>query len=353
MTPENTPPENEKDPVQSVHEDIDKIEKKEEEKAKKKKGMSPAKKIALVLVVLFFIGIGGMFAHSRYKYESTDDAYVQAYSTQLSPKVSAIVTHVLVQENQTVKAGQILAQLERKDFESALRDATASLGAIQAQLGNAKRDFERSEMLVRGRAISRQQFDHAKSNYVDLQRQASAASARVDEARLNLEYATVRAPSDGQIGRRSVDVGMYVAAGTAILGFVPSDERWVDAYYKETQLDSVAPGKRAEVTVDAIPGKTYTGIVESISPSTGATFTLMPPDNATGNFTKVVQRVPVRLRLQNLSADDIRLLHAGLSANVDLLKHVDPVAPPAPPAPLFSVDELPLSQAQRAGQEAR
>jgi membrane fusion protein (multidrug efflux system) len=156
---------------------------------------------------------------------------------------------------------------------------------------------------------------------------------------LNLDYTSVRAPVDGQIARRAVDVGTYVSAGTAIFGFVPFDERWVDANFKETQLDSITVGKKAEVTVDAIPGKTFSGVVESLSPATGATFTLLPPDNATGNFTKVVQRVPVRILLKNLSMKDFELLQAGLSANVDVLKHSKPEEVPAA-RQFFSVSEL-------------
>ncbi len=304
------------------------------------KGLGRGKIIMICAILLLMIGGGGWFGYLEYKYESTDDAYVGANSTQLSAKVAAIVTYVLVQENQRVKAGQIIAQLDRKDYQAALDNADATLGALEARLKDADQDYRRYRRLLKAGAITRQQFDHALANYLDIQRQTSASQSQVDEAKLNLDFTSIRAPSDGQIARRSVDVGMYVSPGTALFGFVPFDERWVDANFKETQLPSVAIGKQAEVTVDAVPGRKYQGVVESISPATGSTFTLLPPDNATGNFTKVVQRVPVRIVLKNLKPDDFLLLQAGLSANVDLLKHSAPQSVPEMGRPVFLSGEI-------------
>jgi membrane fusion protein (multidrug efflux system) len=322
-------------------------EKKDDSSGKKKtpikerlKKMSLPKKIGMLSVILLLLGSAAYFFYDQYKYEGTDDAYVQAYSTQIAPKVSGIVTHVLVIENQQVKAGQILMQIDRKDYVAALRDAEASRGSLEAQYKNAEKDFHRMKLLINSKAISQQRYDQSESNFLNLERQTKAAEARAQEAHLNLEYTSVRAPGDGMIARRSTDIGMYAAAGTAVLGFVPSDERWVDANYKETQLPSIVPGRPAEVTVDAIPGKTFEGVVESISPATGATFTLLPPDNATGNFTKVVQRVPVRIRLKNLTSDDLALLQAGLSAEVNIFKHRAPESLPPPAHPIFAFDEI-------------
>jgi membrane fusion protein, multidrug efflux system len=299
-----------------------------------------AKQLSFAAVLLVLLGGIGYFLYDQYKYESTDDAYVSAYATQISPKVSGIVTHVLVQENQKVIAGQILVQIDRKDYDAALSDAVASLGALAAQLKSAELDFKRSALLLKSQAVSQQSFDRAQAGFLDLDRRTKAAEARVEEARLNLEYSSVRAPSDGVIARRSVDIGTYIPVGTAVLGFVPSNERWVDANFKETQLSSIVPGRPARVTVDAIPGKTYDAIIESISPATGATFTLLPPDNATGNFTKVTQRVPVRIRLKGLTSRDIELLQAGLSTVVDVLKHEEPQAVPALAAPVFAASQI-------------
>jgi membrane fusion protein (multidrug efflux system) len=318
----------------------EKIPEKKPSLRKRIEALSPLKKVGFIAGILLLVGASAYFAYDQYKYESTDDAYVQAYSTQISPKVSGIVTHVLVAENQHVNAGQILVQIDQKDYIAALQDSLALLGSLEAQYKNASQDFERMKMLILEKAISQQSFDRAKANFLNLQRQTKAAEARVVESRLNLQYTSIRAPADGMIARRSVDTGMYAAAGTAVLGFVPSDERWIDANFKETQLSSIVRGRPAKITVDAIDGKTYEGIVESISPATGATFTLLPPDNATGNFTKVVQRVPVRIFLKNLTPADVALLHAGLSAEVDILKHGMLEALPAPAPAIYAASDI-------------
>jgi membrane fusion protein (multidrug efflux system) len=302
--------------------------------------ISPLKKGILASVVLLLVVSTILFAYEGYRYENTDDAYVQAYSTQIAPKVSGIVTNVLIIENQQVKAGQILVQIDRKDYVAGLADSIASRGSLEAQYRNADRDLQRMKLLIHDKAISQQAYDRALANFLNLQRQTKAAEARADEARLNLEYTSVRAPADGWIARRSIDTGMYAAAGTAVLGFVPNDERWIDANYKETQLESIVPGRPARVTVDALKGKTFEGVVESISPATGATFTLLPPDNATGNFTKVVQRIPVRIKLKNLKPEDLVALQAGLSAEVDIYKHRAPEQLPPLAPPIFAFEEI-------------
>ncbi len=145
-----------------------------------------------------------------------------------------------------------------------------------------------------------------------------SAQAQVNEAKLNLGYTRIIAPVDGKVGKKSFEVGMLAAAGQPLLGFVANQDRWVTANLKETDMDDIEVGKKAYVEVDAISGKTFDGVVESISPATGATFTLLPPDNATGNFTKVVQRVPVRIKLLNLTEKDIDRLQNGLSAEVKI-----------------------------------
>jgi membrane fusion protein (multidrug efflux system) len=326
----------------------EKIPKKKLSFRKRIEALSLFKKVGFIAGVLLLVGASAYFAYEQYKYESTDDAYVQAYSTQISPKVSGIVTHVLVAENQHVSVGQILVQIDQKDYFAALQDSLASRGSLEAQYRNASEDFTRMKMLMREKAISQQSFDRAKANFLNLQRQTKAAEARVVESQLNLQYTSIRAPGDGMIARRSIDIGMYATAGTAVLGFVPSDERWIDANFKETQLSSIIRGRPAKITIDAIAGKIYQGIVESISPATGATFTLLPPDNATGNFTKVVQRVPVRIFLKNLTSEDVALLQAGLSAEVDIFKHAKLEALPAGPPAVYAATDIAPS-AQQAG----
>ena len=161
----------------------------------------------------------------------------------------------------------------------------------------------------------------AESQYSSLQRKLQSAEAQVAQAKLNLSYTKVAAPSDGKVGKKSFEVGMLAAPGQPLIGFVAGDERWVVANLKETDMDLISVGKEVYVKVDAIPGKTFLGSVESISPATGATFSLLPPDNATGNFTKVVQRVPVRIKLSNLTEHDVDHLQSGLSADVKVKVH--------------------------------
>jgi len=307
-----------------------------EHKPPSKAPMTKKKKLILSgFVVLTLIGVG-YFAWDRYTYIYTDDATVQAHTTLLSPKVNGIVVQVNVDEHQRVKAGEVLVQLEQKDYRAALANAEATLQSTQAQYRNAELDYTRNLSLIRQKAITRQAYDRADANYKDLDRRVRAAQANVDQAKLNLDYTFVRAPTDGTIARKSVEAGMFANVGTSLFGFVQDDDRWVIANYKETDLDMIVPGKAAEVEVDAIPGKTYDGYVESISPSTGSTFTLLPPDNATGNFTKVVQRVPVKIRLKNLSAEDMERLQAGLSSEVNILKHSRPQrVPPQRPTPAY------------------
>jgi membrane fusion protein (multidrug efflux system) len=318
------------------------------------KKWSPKRIIMVCVVGVILLAGASLFFYERYTYESTDDAMVAAHTTMLAPKVNGIVTQVLIDENERVKAGQVLVRLEQKDYIAAEANARANLGAIEVQAENAERDFHRAEMLYHSHAITHQNFDHAQASYQDLDRQAKAAQASVDQAALNLEYTELRAPTDGFVSRKSVEVGMNAAAGTALLGFVQTDERWIIANFKETQLASVKIGKAVDVSIDAIPDKKYHGIVESISPSSGATFTLFPPDNATGNFTKVVQRIPVKIYLKNLNDEDLKRLKAGLSAVVDVIKHSEVEQIPAHPSANYiaqMAQSLPEASATPPGPE--
>jgi len=141
---------------------------------------------------------------------------------------------------------------------------------------------------------------------------------KADQAKLNLSYTQIVAPEDGVIAKKSVEPGMVVPAGQALFGFVSSQERWVTANFKETQLSKIKPGQKVGIKVDAISGKKFEGVVDSIGSSTGSTFTLLPPDNSTGNFTKVVQRVPVKITFSNLTPEDIDRLADGLSAEISV-----------------------------------
>jgi membrane fusion protein (multidrug efflux system) len=282
--------------------------------------MKKRKNISLVAAVLALIGLGYFF-REHYLWSSTDDAYIQAHVLMLSARISGTVGTVLVNENDKVKAGQVLAQMEDQDYSSAYNQSAADVASLEADMQQAKLDYERAESLLKDKAISQQQYDQAAARYKGLVQRVKAANFKARQSQLNLSYTQISAPDDGSIAKRAVEPGMVVPAGQALFGFVSSRERWVTANFKETQLDGIKPGAEAQVSVDALDGRTLKGHVDSIGSSTGSTFTLLPPDNSTGNFTKVVQRVPVKIALDNLTPADIDMLQAGLSAVVSVKVH--------------------------------
>jgi membrane fusion protein (multidrug efflux system) len=278
---------------------------------------SKRKRILIIAAILAVIG-GGYFTYEHLTYVSTDNAQIGAHVTMLSSRVAGTVQKVFVNENQKVKAGEVLAQIDTSDYANASEVAESDVASLEARLSEASTNFKRAQELFHQQAISQERYDAAQATFKELSAKLKAAKAQLDQASLNVNYTKILAPTDGVIARKSIEVGQFVPVGQPLFGFVQSDERWIVANLKETELEGVKPGKLAYIDVDAISGKTYQGEVESIGPSTGAVFSLLPPDNATGNFTKVVQRVPVRIKLANLNADDIDLLHAGLSAVVSI-----------------------------------
>ncbi len=264
----------------------------------------------VVALVASYLVYKGMY------FVSTDNAQIQGKTVMLAAKVPGYVTHVNVAENQKVKAGTVLAQIDGRDYQNMLHQIEFETESLQARVRDSERNFKRiSELFSKG-AVSQQQRDSAEASYRETARKIQSLETQVSQARLNVSYTEIKAPSDGVVARKSVEVGMLAPVGMPLFGFVSSEERWVVANFKETEIPEIQPGRVVDIEVDALPGRKFHGKVESLSPATGATFTLLPPDNATGNFTKVVQRVPVRIQLENLSAQDIDSLQAGLSANV-------------------------------------
>src|SRR5262245_27052083 len=275
--------------------------------------------------------------------ESTDDAFVEGHMVFLSPRVGGQVVEVLVEENQRVGAGDALVRLDPADFEARvararadvdaahnrMAQATAAAEAAAAQwraaevrLRHAEQEMARAQSLFATGAGSRTVLDaaqaardgalaelHAAREREQAERAlvgnaapVRQAEAALREAELALEHAVVRAPFDGIAGRRSVELGANVAPGQPLVALAEAGASWVTANFKETQIAEMQPGDAAEIRVDAFPGAVFRGRVESLSPATGARYALLPPDNATGNFTKVVQRLPVRIVLD--SVDD-------------------------------------------------
>jgi membrane fusion protein, multidrug efflux system len=305
--------------------------------------------------------------------ESTDDAYVGGDITVIAPKVSGFIAQVAVTDNQAVKAGDLLVKLDDRDYRAALARAEAAAEAQRATLSNleatrrlqlaviaqahasvtaAEAEVKRShddevrfKDLSAHAAASVQVFQKAEADYteavaqgaktraavdaaerqlevIDTQkRQTEAAlaeaTANVDLARLNLSYTQLRAPIAGVVGNRSARTGAYASIGTQLVSVVPAQGLWVDANFKESQLAKMHAGQRVTVTADVLPGHEFVGRVASLAPATGAEFSVLPAENATGNFTKIVQRVPVRIALEGDGAT-LGRLRPGLSVSVDV-----------------------------------
>ena len=294
---------------------------------------------------------------------STDDAYVQADNTTVAPKISGYLHEVLVGDNQRVRAGQVLARIDARDFKVAFDQAKADVAAAraaitskQAQLGvqqtvidaanatvevdqatakfaaqenkrytdlattgyGSVQNAQQAQSRIAGAqaAIARdtanlasavKQVDLLKAEIVQANATLARAEALQSQAELNLEYTSIVAPIDGVVGNRTLRTGQFVQAGTQLMSVVPVSGVYVVANYKETQLTDVREGQAVDIAVDMFPGQIVHGHVDSIAPASGQEFALLPPDNATGNFTKVVQRIPVKITLSRDDSSPVEL----------------------------------------------
>jgi membrane fusion protein (multidrug efflux system) len=314
--------------------------------------------------VLGLVATTGLIAAAAFGYRywtvgqylvSTDDAYVQADYTTTAPKISGYITEVLVKDNEPVKAGQVLARIDDRDFRTALDQSRADVEAAAASIRNidaqltlqqsiidqekaditaseaaltfANQEYARYTDLAKtgaGTVQHAQQADSSlrqrvaqlqgdKAGLVAAQKkidvlatERASAAAQLDhanavarQAELNLSYTTITSAVDGTVGSRTLRVGQYVQAGTQLMAIVPLHSVYIVANYKETQLTHVRDGQQATVEIDTFPGVKLRGHVDSLAPASGLEFALLPPDNATGNFTKIVQRIPVKIVLDD------------------------------------------------------
>ncbi|MDL2407179.1 HlyD family secretion protein [Rhizobium calliandrae] len=346
------------------------------EAPKSKSGRKIVKRTIIAAAMLAgaaFIGDYGYHYWTTGRFiESTDDAYVKADYTTIAPKVSGYIAEVLVNDNDHVKAGQPLARIDDRDYRSALTQAQADVKAAgaaitnldaqialqqsvidqakativasQASLTFAEEDSQRSQNLIRNGAGTTQRAEQSQSARdqaaANLQRNQAAliaeqkkitvlqtqydqavaqrdrSAAAAHQAELNLSYTEIVAPIDGTVGARTLRVGQFVTAGTQLMAVVPLNAVYVLANFKETQLTYVRPGQPVDIKVDSFPDAEIKGHVNSVSPASGLEFSLLPPDNATGNFTKIVQRIPVKITLDDASLAG--LLRSGMSVEPDI-----------------------------------
>jgi membrane fusion protein (multidrug efflux system) len=276
------------------------------------------------------------------RYEDTDNAYTAAHVATLSPKVGGLVTDVLVEENYRVKKDQVLVRIDPRDFQNAVENLKAEMGGVTASLELAHLNYRRSMRLLAQKAVPEQDRDNDRTRVQELVNKRESLKAQLAQAELNLSFTQLRAPSDGIVGKKLVEAGMVVNPAQPLLSFVDSQAPWVVANFKETQLRKMRIGQMTEIQIDSIGGRVFEGVIESFSPGSGATFALIPPDNATGNFTKIVQRVPVRIRFveDSIRGYEDRIV-PGLSAeaSVDLQSNAN-----WNPTP-----QQPLIEGQRAG----
>lgn len=329
----------------------------------------------IIAAVLLIAGVLGGYAYYSGQTVSTDDAAIDGNTVVLSPKVQGYIKHIYVQDNQQVHAGEIVMEVDPADYETKLTTAQTALAAAQAAFDAAKHqhqetavtapakvtaaeeqlkgaqaawkkallDKQRMTVLAQSGACAQKELDQAvaaesqtraaaaqyeaelsaaqaapeaiaasQSTVEQLQANVAQAQAAVTQAQRDLQHTKIVAPADGRITKRSVEAGSYVEAGTPLCTLV-SQDLWVTANFKENQIKHIHPGCRVQITVDAYPAWKLTGVVDSFQAGTGSYFSLFPAENATGNFVKITQRIPVKIKLDSLPPSAALLLGPGMS----------------------------------------
>jgi membrane fusion protein (multidrug efflux system) len=342
-----------------------------------------SKRTRALIVLLTIISIGAWFGFTWFvtarTHIETDNAFIEARTVPVSSKVSGTIARVLVKDNQFVKQGELLVEIDGRDYQLQIAKASAGVGmaenesggeqmkveAARAALQSAKARFDqavtdqiRAEKLFNRDVLPKEQMDRTitarrvaeaqlKESEESLKRMQAEAGlaiksgsnakilerkAQLNEAELQLSYTKIYAPRDGYITRKSIEAGVNIQAGQPLMALVPLQDAWITANYKERQLTWLKPGQTVEFSVDAYPGKKFSGTVDSIMAGTGAAFSLLPPENATGNYVKVVQRVPVKIAIEKNSDPD-HALRVGMSVvpvvvtgrtSADVLKELNP-----------------------------
>ena len=296
------------------------MEENKENKKPKKRIIIPL--ISAAILVLGYLGYNG------YYYQTTDDAYVENLNVQVAPKVRGEIEDIFVEDNQFVNEGDLLVKIDNRDYKVAYNmakaeyekallnqtNAKANLSAVNSSLSVAKKDVERYEKLYKEGAVSKQTLDNAKTKYDNLKAnktnanqaiisktennvanaEIEALKAKMEQAKLNLEYTEIYAPQSGHITNKRVSKGTYIQVGSPMFKIVPN-EVWVVANFKENQLTNMKKGQEVEIKIDTYPNKKFKRKIDSIQRLSGAKSSLFPPENAVGSFVKIVQRIPVKI----------------------------------------------------------
>ena len=335
-------------------------------------GMTGSRWVAQL--ILLSVAGGGLYAFWRHEivYPGTSDAYLSAHVVRVGPQIGGRVVGLPVSDHQHVNQGQLLMEIDERPYRiavqqaqaeltlarqqklaaaAALSAAAATVSQRQAQLDNARRTYERDTRLLAKKNVSRAQadsdhdklreaeaqLDAGQAAYQESLRAQAEAGARIDVARaaldlarLNLSYTHIKAPVSGILGKIQVRPGDVVQAGQQLFPLVEDRTFWVDANYKETDLERIRPGQPATINVDMYPDETFPGVVESVSPASGTAFSLLPPENATGNWVKVTQRFPVRVRVERTAGDPPLRIGASCSVTIDTTRVVQDTRLSAP-----------------------
>jgi membrane fusion protein (multidrug efflux system) len=325
--------------------------------AEEQTGNGQKKKKAFMIVgVVVVIGLIAGYFYSGYRktHVSTDDAFIDGNIHTIAAKIYGTVKKVSVKDNQLVKKGDLLVEVDPADYTARLREASSAVGTEKAKLSEAGTKIEaakvnlelqranlrlaeleknRAEALYQKEVLPRDRFDRAMTGYEVAVAQVKAAEEQLRQAEsqkltqastimqkeataalveLNYEYTKIYAPVEGYVTRKSVQIGNQIQPGQPLMAVVALDDIWVTANFKETEMENIRPGQRVELTVDSYPGKVFSGKVDSIMAGTGVSFSLFPAENATGNYVKVVQRIPVKIVLDE-GTDKDHVLRVGMS----------------------------------------
>jgi len=341
------------------------------EQATKEEKKSPVKTIIIVLILLVGVYFGYKKVNFIITHETTDNAQIETQITPVLPRVAGYVKTIAVKDYDSVKTGQLVVELDDAELQTQLLEMEADYKQAQVDVVNAnaslnnanvslrvnkggidlsemrkqkaEEDLKRDQALFNDQAITKKQLDDSKFNVETAGQQAENSKtdltaaqsriavlqagvekaaagldvkkAKIEETKLKLTYTKIYAPQAGKIGKKNVSEGQYVQAGTPLFSIVNDTTYWVVANFKENQLKKLYPGKEVDIEVDAFPDLKIKGVIESLSDATGAKFSLLPPDNASGNFVKVTQRVPIKIQIKDINKYR-NMLRAGLSVFV-------------------------------------